>query len=174
MLTGILWMASAMLSAKAKLEIATDNLANASSDGFHKHRRALHRHLRLHRPRLCHDASAGVSLRISTSAGTCAKASCARSSADQCLRAWRRRRSRQPCDSRNSRATTRALLSAGLGSERSKFVAQAYSRTTIAGTARVTEAGAESLVIGWIGLSTCSRFDAKSTRTVRGPVAKSR
>jgi flagellar basal-body rod protein FlgF len=37
MLTGIQWMASAMLSAKAKLEIATDNLANASSDGFHKH-----------------------------------------------------------------------------------------------------------------------------------------
>jgi flagellar basal-body rod protein FlgF len=37
MLTGIQWMASAMLSAKAKLEIATDNLANASSDGFRKH-----------------------------------------------------------------------------------------------------------------------------------------
>ncbi len=37
MLTGIQWMASAMLSAKAKLEIATDNLANASTDGFHKH-----------------------------------------------------------------------------------------------------------------------------------------
>ena len=37
MLNGIQWMASAMLSAKAKLEIATDNLANASSDGFHKH-----------------------------------------------------------------------------------------------------------------------------------------
>jgi flagellar basal-body rod protein FlgF len=37
MTTGIQWMASAMLSAKAKLEIATDNLANASSDGFHKH-----------------------------------------------------------------------------------------------------------------------------------------
>ncbi len=36
MLTGMQWMASAMLSAKAKLEIAADNLANASSDGFHK------------------------------------------------------------------------------------------------------------------------------------------
>jgi flagellar basal-body rod protein FlgG len=29
-------MASAMLAAKAKLEVAADNLANASSDGFHK------------------------------------------------------------------------------------------------------------------------------------------
>jgi flagellar basal-body rod protein FlgG len=29
-------MASAMLAAKAKLEVAADNLANASTDGFHK------------------------------------------------------------------------------------------------------------------------------------------
>jgi len=29
-------MASAMLAAKAKLEVAADNLANASSDGFHR------------------------------------------------------------------------------------------------------------------------------------------
>lgn len=36
MTTGIGWMASAMLAAKAKLEVAADNLANASSDGFHK------------------------------------------------------------------------------------------------------------------------------------------
>jgi flagellar basal-body rod protein FlgF len=36
MTSGIHWMASAMLAAKAKLEVAADNLANASSDGFHK------------------------------------------------------------------------------------------------------------------------------------------
>ncbi len=35
-MNGIHWMASAMLAAKAKLEVAADNLANASSDGFHK------------------------------------------------------------------------------------------------------------------------------------------
>jgi flagellar basal body rod protein FlgG len=36
-MTGIQWLASAMLSAKAKLEISTDNLANASTDGFRRH-----------------------------------------------------------------------------------------------------------------------------------------
>jgi flagellar basal-body rod protein FlgG len=35
-MNGIHWMASAMLAAEAKLEVAADNLANASSDGFHK------------------------------------------------------------------------------------------------------------------------------------------
>ena len=35
-MNGIHWMASAMLAAKAKLEVAADNLANASSDGFQK------------------------------------------------------------------------------------------------------------------------------------------
>lgn len=36
MLTGIQWLASAMLAAKTRLEISTNNLANASSDGFSK------------------------------------------------------------------------------------------------------------------------------------------
>ena len=36
-MNAIHWMASAMLAAKVKLEVAADNLANASSDGFHKH-----------------------------------------------------------------------------------------------------------------------------------------
>ena len=35
-MNGIHWMASAMHAAEAKLEVAVDNLANASSDGFHK------------------------------------------------------------------------------------------------------------------------------------------
>ena len=35
-MNGIHWMASAMLAAKAKLEVAADNLANASSDGYRK------------------------------------------------------------------------------------------------------------------------------------------
>lgn len=34
---GIGWAASAMVAARSRLEIATDNLANASSDGFRKH-----------------------------------------------------------------------------------------------------------------------------------------
>ena len=34
---GIGWAASAMISSRARLDIATDNLANASSDGFRKH-----------------------------------------------------------------------------------------------------------------------------------------
>jgi flagellar basal-body rod protein FlgF len=32
---GIAWAASAMIAARTRLEIATDNLANVSSDGFH-------------------------------------------------------------------------------------------------------------------------------------------
>jgi flagellar basal-body rod protein FlgF len=35
-MNGIHWMASAMQAAKSKLEVATDNLANASTDAFHK------------------------------------------------------------------------------------------------------------------------------------------
>ena len=33
---GILWAASAMEAARSRLDIATNNLANVSSDGFHK------------------------------------------------------------------------------------------------------------------------------------------
>lgn len=35
-MNGIHWMASAMFAAKNKLEVAADNLANASTDAFHK------------------------------------------------------------------------------------------------------------------------------------------
>ena len=35
-MNGIHWMASAMHAAKTKLEVAADNLANASTDAFHK------------------------------------------------------------------------------------------------------------------------------------------
>jgi len=34
---GIAWAASAMIAARSRLDIATDNLANASSDGFRRH-----------------------------------------------------------------------------------------------------------------------------------------
>lgn len=34
---GISWAASAMVAARSRLDIATDNLANASSDGFRRH-----------------------------------------------------------------------------------------------------------------------------------------
>jgi flagellar basal-body rod protein FlgF len=61
-MNGIHWMASAMQSAKVKLDVAADNLANASTDAFHR--------------RVFHAALTASGLRTSTS--TAADAGAAR------------------------------------------------------------------------------------------------